>query len=243
MLAFSGLLIQIAGKTILTDVSASFERGTATLLVGANGAGKTTLLRALAGRLGVSAGYIEAAGEAVDVESRSWKSRRVFLEADAGGLEDFSPTEQLRLRATLLGLDPVEGERRSRALEEEFGFGPHIGSRASTLSTGFKRRLALAIAFMSDACLMLLDEPLNGLDVEGAAAFIRLLRAFTAAGGTAVVASHITGPLLPAVGTVVEIADGHLVRHETAQAFFHRYAAEQKMEDTIRTFPWLAGRR
>ncbi len=241
MLALSSLRLEIAGKTIIADASATFARGEATLLVGANGAGKTTLLRAVAGRLEIAGGSVLEAGTPLDVRSAAWRRRRVLVEAGGGFLDDFSAAEQLRLRATLLGLEGEEGEARAAALEAAFGFGPHRDRRASELSTGFKRRLSLALAFMSDARFMLLDEPLNGLDIEGAAAFIRLIRSFAAAGGTAVVASHIIDPLLPVADGVMEIRDGRLVRYESVEAFSRRAAAGSDFSGRdARDLPWLA---
>ncbi len=241
MLALSALRLEIAGKTVIADASATFARGEGTLLVGANGAGKTTLLRAIAGRLEIAGGSALEAGAPLDVRSGAWRRRRVLVEAGGGFLDDFSAAEQLRLRATLLGLAGEEGEFRAAALEAAFGFGPYRDRRASELSTGFKRRLALALAFMSDARFMLLDEPLNGLDVEGAAAFIRLLRSFVAAGGTAVVASHIIEPLLPVADAVMEIRDGRLVRYESAEAYARCAAIDRDRSGREeRDLPWLA---
>jgi ABC-2 type transport system ATP-binding protein len=243
MLALSSLRVGLAGKTIIADASATFERGTATLLVGTNGAGKTTLLRAMAGRLEAEGGSIEWGGASIDVRSAAWRQRRVLVEASGGYLDDFSAAEQLRLRATLLALEREEGERRADELEAAFGFGEYRDKRATELSTGFKRRLSLALAFMSDAKIFFLDEPLNGLDIEGAAAFIGILRSFTRAGGTAVIASHIIDPLLQVADSVAEIRDGHLRRYESIEAFSHHAAEAQDLStpaERQRIFPWLA---
>jgi ABC-type multidrug transport system ATPase subunit len=243
MLVLSALRVEIAGKTIIADASASFERGSATLLVGTNGAGKTTLLRAMAGHLEAAGGTIEWEGASIDARSAGWRQRRVLVEAGGGYLDDFSAAEQLRLRATLLSLDGKEGELRADALEAAFGFEQYRDKRACELSTGFKRRLSLALAFMSDARILFLDEPLNGLDVEGAAALIRILRSYTRAGGTAVIASHIIDPLLQVDDSVTELRDGRLHRHESIEAFSLQVAETQAPappEARQWTFPWLA---
>lgn len=246
MLVLSALRIGFAEKAIIDDASAAFERGTVTLLVGANAAGKTTLLRAMAGNLPAGGGSISIDGKAIDPRSFAWKRRRVFVEADGGYLDDFSPQEQLRLRATLLELDTAEGELRADRLETAFGFGSYRDVRASDLSTGFKRRLAFALAFMSDAEILLLDEPLNGLDVEGASALVRVLRSFSLAGGTAVVASHIIQPLLQVADAAMEIHDGRLDPYESVQALANlRYGDHNDIAriDGQGTFPWLARQR
>src|SRR5512138_2527126 len=137
MLALSGLRLELAGKTVIADATAALPRGRAPLLVGANGAGKTTLLRGIAGRLETAGGSVEDGAGPVDVRSAAWRRRRVLVEASGGYLEDFSATEQLRLRASLLALGDEEGERRTAALEAAFGFAQFRDLRASELSTGF----------------------------------------------------------------------------------------------------------
>jgi ABC-type multidrug transport system ATPase subunit len=195
MLRIEGLAIGRKRPALAENLGLSCPRGSLTLIVGANGAGKTTLLETLAGRLPALAGKLSLDARTVDPASPSWRGRRVYVPASGGFLAEFGAAEQLTLRGVLLGLAEEEAGRRADALLAGFGLTAHAGKRGGELSTGYQRRLALALALVGRTDLVLLDEPFNALDLEGAAALQAALAAAKAAGAIVLVASHLAEPL------------------------------------------------
>jgi ABC-type multidrug transport system ATPase subunit len=164
-------------KHVIRDLDLDVERGSFLLLTGPNGSGKTTLLRLIAGLL------VPTAGE-LDVEAP--RERIGFLGHEPLVYRELTALENLDLYSRLYRLP----ERRERvgAMLERFGLWRARNERAGTFSRGMLQRLALCRTFLHDPDLLLLDEPFDGLDAEGA----ELLHAELAerASVTALVATH-----------------------------------------------------
>ena len=176
------------GRLILDGLSFALSPGETLVLRGPNGAGKSTLLRALAGLLPAS-GRVAIDGRSLGREARA------EAVAYAGHLDAIKPqltvAENLRFWAGLFGGDPAP------ALAA-FGLGPLADRPAHLLSAGQKRRLGLARLLVAPRRLWLLDEPTVALDADAVARLLAALRAHSAAGGLAVVATHGPLPLAPA---------------------------------------------
>jgi heme exporter protein A len=144
-------------RPVLDRVSMSVERGTIVGLLGPNGSGKTTLLRLVAGLLAPTGGELEVAVE---------RGRLGFLGHEPLVYRDLTALENLELYGRLYRV----AERRERIgmLLERFGLWEARRERAGSFSRGMLQRLALCRALLHDPELLLLDEPFNALDAEGA---------------------------------------------------------------------------
>jgi ABC-2 type transport system ATP-binding protein len=166
MLEVKDLSVNIGGKDIVKHVSFSVEPGQWLMLIGPNGAGKTTLLRLLAGLSFPTAGGISLFGGKSEIELCQARKRIGFLIEEPIACESFSLGRNLRREAILAG-------RRSRAETEEMGKllgvpARKVGKgRYALCSLGERQRYGLAAALLGEPELLVLDEPLNGLDMEG----------------------------------------------------------------------------
>jgi heme exporter protein A len=164
-------------KRVLEGLDLEVPRGGFVLVTGPNGSGKTTLLRVCAGLAAPTGGELE-----VDLE----RGAIGFLAHEPLVYRELTALENLDLYGRLYRLP----ERRERvgAMLERFGVWRVRNERAGTFSRGMLQRLALCRTFLHDPDLLLLDEPFEGLDVEGA----ELLQAELAerSGVTALVATH-----------------------------------------------------
>lgn len=174
-----GLACARGGRTVFEGVSFRLAAGGALLVTGPNGAGKSSLLRVLAGLLGAEAGRLERSVDAA------------FLGHDNALKEQRTVRSELRFWA---GLDrrAIDGRRPAvEAALERFELTPLADLPVRLLSSGQKRRVALARTWASGAPLWLLDEPSVGLDAASVARLAGVMAEHRASGGSIVAASHV----------------------------------------------------
>ena len=181
--------------------------------VGRNGAGKSTVMRMLAGLAAPTDGEVREFGMQPREASAS---RRIGALIESPGLYgSMSATDNLMMKALALGLaDPKD---KVHGLLDLTGLGS-VGSKATkNFSMGMKQRLGLALALLGSPDLLLLDEPLNGLDPEGAREIRRLImRLNDERGITVVVSSHVLEQLGKMATRYGVIREGRMVREMSA---------------------------
>ena len=181
--------------------------------VGRNGAGKSTVMRMLAGLVAPTDGEVREFGMQPREASAS---RRIGALIESPGLYgSMSAPDNLMMKALALGLaDPKD---KVRDLLDLTGLGS-VGSKATkNFSMGMKQRLGLALALLGSPDLLLLDEPLNGLDPEGAREIRRLImRLNDERGITVVVSSHVLEQLGKMATRYGVIREGRMVREMSA---------------------------
>jgi heme exporter protein A len=185
-----GLAKRYGPKRVLAGLDLDVPAGGFVLVTGPNGSGKTTLLRLVAGLAAPSAGQLEVAAE---------RARLGFLAHEPLVYRELSALENLDLYGRLYRVP----ERRERIgmLLERFGLWEARREPVSSFSRGMQQRLALCRAFLHEPDLLLLDEPFNALDEEGAALLDDELAGMR--GRTFLVATHDPGRLAPlASGTL-----------------------------------------
>lgn len=174
MLSVQDLTVTRGGLPVLTGLTFSLKPGRALVLRGPNGAGKTTLLRTIAGLQPPLRGSVEGAED------------EVAYAAHADGLKSaLSVAENLRFWAAIYGTSGID------AALEAYALAPLADRAAGTLSAGQKRRAGLARLLVTGRKLWLLDEPTVSLDTEAVDMFAAAIRAHLAAGGAAILATHI----------------------------------------------------
>lgn len=194
----NALSLARGGRTMLTDVNAACPAGSVTVLAGPNGAGKSTLLLALAGELPPTAGSAAFAGsELASLPPPDRALQRAFLSQSSSVSFDFTVREVIALGLHPAGLSAMRGrgaEFVSRAIDE-FDLGKMADRPVTRLSGGEQQRVHLARTFTqlrvaSDPALLLLDEPMNGLDYCHQFALAQLLREEARGGVTVVLTLH-----------------------------------------------------
>ena len=174
LLSLKSVACSRGGFTVLEDVSFALAAGQALVLRGPNGSGKTTLLRTIAGLQPADGGEIDAAPESI------------AYAAHADGLKAaLTVEENLTFWAALFGTHDID------AALNAFDLASLRGRRAHALSAGQKRRLGLARLLVTGRKIWALDEPTVSLDTHAVAMFADVVRGHLAAGGAALLATHI----------------------------------------------------
>ena len=160
-------------------------------LLGRNGAGKTTTLRLIAGLAAADAGTIEIFG--VDARNDPVEAKRMvaWLPDEPMLYDKLDPLEYLEFVAGLWSVAPRVAEERANALLRTLDLWDNRHARCEGFSRGMKQKVALAGALIHDPRLLILDEPLTGLDASAARVVKDLLRERTRAGNAVLLTTHI----------------------------------------------------
>ncbi len=188
MISASRLRKSFGPSLVLEDLSLDVGAGQCLALLGPNGSGKTTLLRILATVLRPSGGALSLGG--VDALARPENARGLICMVAHGSwvYEDLTALENLRFWTVMRGGDASPARLQAALQQLDLDGVGH--DRVRTFSAGMKRRLALARAALTEARVLLLDEPFTGLDRQGRKWLGEFLLQFKSAGGAAVLATH-----------------------------------------------------
>lgn len=202
MLSADNLTLGYGSRILLDHVSLEVRPGVITGLVAPNGYGKTTLLRALAG---LGAGRVRGT---VRVDGIAALRRAVFYAPGDASLlyPSLTVREHLRAAADLWG-----SGMDVDALARRCGVDGFAGKRVRALSQGMKQQVTLAVAYLTGARYLLLDEPMNALDPTNVGINTRLLRELARAGRGVVLSSHILANVDEVADEVIFIKDRRLL--------------------------------
>lgn len=196
---------------VLEGVDLTLEPGTAIAVVGRNGTGKTTLLRIAAGLIMPEQGAVRLEGLDPERDRTEFQRRLGFGSAGNSGLYARLKTEHHLDMWAKLALLPKA--RRTEAIErvrDQFELEPLWGRRVDRISMGQRQRLRLALAFLHDPTVVLLDEPTTSLDDEGIALLGRAIESLKARGGGALVCLPAHWEQLPGIDSAFELVNGVL---------------------------------
>lgn len=190
-LAVSGLSKSFGAKRAVDGLDLSIPAGEFHALLGPNGAGKTTTLRMIAGLLRPDAGRAAIFGHDTARHATAAKSVTAFLPDDPLLYGKLTPLEYLEFVAGLWAVPPDAAERRARELLEWLELWGNRGEYVEGFSRGMRQKLALAGAMIHEPRLMILDEPLTGLDARAARSVKDMLVAYVKKGNTVLLTTHI----------------------------------------------------
>ena len=190
-LVIEGLARRFGPTEAVASVSLEVRAGEIVGFLGENGAGKTTTLRCVSGLIAPDEGRIQVAGADLAREPRVAKARLGFVPDQPLLYDRLSAREFLAFVAALYDLPADAAERRAEELLERLGLGPDAGRTIEGYSLGMRQKTSIAAALLHSPPLLLLDEPLNGLDPGSARTLKDLLREHAAAGGGVLVSTHL----------------------------------------------------
>jgi len=216
----------------VADVSFSVNRGEVLGFLGPNGAGKTTTMRMITGFLAPSSGTAVVGGADVRTDPIAVKRRLGYLPEGAPLYADMTPAGLLRFVARVRGIGRAERKRRLDEAIERMHLGEVLHQRLETLSKGFKRRVALALAILHDPTVLILDEPTDGLDPNQKHE-VRQLIADMAATKAIVISTHILEEVDALCGRAIIIARGRIVADGTP-AQLRAMAPSGRLDDVFR---------
>ncbi|MDO4721211.1 MAG: ABC transporter ATP-binding protein [Peptostreptococcaceae bacterium] len=188
MLQINRITKRIKGKTILEEISFSLQEGDVLALAGANGAGKSTLLKIIAGLLSAESGCVLFHD---GCEYRTLpKTSIAYVSQDIILYEEMRVLDNLRIFGGGLCKDKSEFESKLSFFCERLSIRPFLRQPVSSLSGGQKRRVHIAASLFGNPLLLLLDEPIVGVDAETAKDVEVLVRAFQSQGAICILTSH-----------------------------------------------------
>jgi ABC-2 type transport system ATP-binding protein len=179
----------ISGTPVLDELSLSVNEGSIFGFLGLNGAGKTTTIKILAGLLRADAGTTRLFGNEVRPGDKEFLRSIGFVMDEPLYFEWMTGAEYLEFVGTMYGLDEATVEARTEELLAFFDLEER--GVIATYSTGMKKKISLAAAIMHKPRLVILDEPLEGIDAVTSSAIKEILAMMAARGTTVFITSHV----------------------------------------------------
>ena len=184
-------LVKRFDRPAVDGLSLRVRAGEFYALLGPNGAGKTTTLRMVAGLLAPDAGSIRVCGIDIHADPIAAKQQIAWVSDEPILYDRFTPFEYLEFIAALWGMDAKLAQEKARELLTTLGLEAHIHERCEGFSKGMRQKVTLAGALIHSPRLIILDEPLTGLDAGSARTVKQVLGERVRAGATIVMTTHI----------------------------------------------------
>lgn len=191
----------------LDEVNFSIETGEIIGLLGPNGAGKSTLIKILIGLLSPESGQLFDHDQALNTQSLNYKRRIGYLPEDNPLPQELFVKEYLAQTAALYALNPYDG----KTLIERTGLTPVEHKKIGALSKGFKQRLGLAAALIHEPELLVLDEPMTGLDPNQIQEIRKLIKSLSPK-TTVLLSTHILQDISAICDRILVLNQGKLVK-------------------------------
>lgn len=204
----NSLSLIIKKAEILQEVNVSLQRGQIHGLIGRNGSGKTMLMKCICGFVKPTSGSVTVAGKQIGKDCDFPDGVGIIIETP-GFIPYYSGYKNLKMLADLkrkIGKDEI------RKSLEKVGLDPDLKRHVRKYSLGMRQRLGLAQAIMEDPDILILDEPMNGLDKEGVADMREYLLDLKKQGKTILIASHSSEDIDVLCDTVFEMDKGRLAQ-------------------------------
>ncbi|MEV6348736.1 ATP-binding cassette domain-containing protein [Actinoplanes sp. NPDC051851] len=221
MLELLGLMKQYRTTRAVDELTCTFEPGKVTGFLGPNGAGKTTTMLLVLGLQRADAGSVRIGGKRLTDLRDPMRQIGVLLDAQA-----VHPNRSGRAHLRALAASNRLPRWRVDQSLDRVGLTAVAGRRAGTYSLGMKQRLGIAAALLGDPAILLLDEPINGLDPSGIAWARTLLRDLAAEGRTVVLSSHLMSEMEQTADHLIVIGRGRLIADTSLPAFLSSAKAD-----------------
>ncbi|MEG4252315.1 ABC transporter ATP-binding protein [Microcoleus sp. Pol10D4] len=247
-----GLTKQFDRHIAVNDIDLQVAAGEVCGLIGPNGAGKTTLLRMLAAAEEPTIGEIYINGDRLlrDRSHPILKQRIGFLPDDFPLYDDLTVWDYLDYFARLYNLQQPRRRERINSVLELVQLTNKRNSLISTLSRGMKQRLSLGRTIIHEPLLLLLDEPVSGLDPIARMQFREIIKVLQQVGMTVVISSHVLSDLAELCTWVSIMELGYLVENAPLQELYKRLSRQQifmsvlgnklqALTSALKNFPWV----
>lgn len=202
---------KIDNKLILDNISLTFEAGKIHGIVGRNGAGKTMLMKSICGLMRLTSGSIRVGKTNLNEKTEDIPEGIGIIIESPGFLPQFSGWKNLKF---LAGIKYKVSDEEILHSLEIVGLTHAKDLKVSGYSMGMRQRLGLAQAFMEQQKILILDEPMNGLDNQGVQDMRTLLLELKKSGRTILLASHTQEDIRILCDTVVELDHGRVISQE-----------------------------
>jgi ABC-type multidrug transport system ATPase subunit len=204
-----GLTKRFGARAAIADVDLRIPAGVAFGLLGPNGAGKTTLIRTMLGLIRADAGSVQMMGHRMPQEHAVALARVGAVVEEPRFHRHLSGRDNLRVVSALLN---DQATARIPEVLERVGLAARADERVAAYSLGMRQRLGIARCLLNDPRLLILDEPMNGLDPAGMLEFRGLIGDFVAEGRAVLISSHMLDEIEKTCDMVAIIDRGRLIR-------------------------------
>ena len=193
---------------VLHDVSLQADKGSICGIIGRNGSGKTVLFKCICGFLQTDRGEIQIEGKAVGRDKSTLSNLGIIIESP-GFLRHYSGYKNLEF---LMGLNGKPDRENINDVLDLVGLAEQKNKKVGKYSMGMRQRLGIAQAIMEDQNILILDEPMNGLDNQGVEDMRQLLLKLKEKGNTILLASHNQEDIRQLCDSVYEMDLGRIQR-------------------------------
>lgn len=220
MLSVKDLRKSYGAKQVLRGVTFSVQRGHIVALVGPNGAGKSTIMKLILGLIPSNGGELKVDGSDVSITSHQELSKVGALIEYPGIYPFLTGRQHLELFAT--GSDK---EKDIAKVTAALQMDSYINAKAKGYSLGMKQKLGIAQALLNNPELVILDEPMNGLDPQAVKGLREIIQSLAKQGTTFLISSHILSELEKLADDVLILNNGKIAEHKTMYDMTHDAAS------------------
>lgn len=238
LIEVSQLSKNFKGKAAVTDVNFKIRKGEIFGLIGKNGAGKSTLLKMIAGLIHPTEGEIHLFNQQVSQNHAYFE--RIGLLIEAPGLYPYY-TGFRNLELIAIGYGLGERDKHIKQVLSDVGLADSQHIKVKNYSMGMKQRLGIAAALLGRPDVLILDEPINGLDPEGIVDVRNLIIALNKSGMTILISSHILEELSKVATKYAIISEGSIIEHISKDKLQLKWETriELKVDDASEVVPIL----
>ena len=229
------LTVRYGDLTAVAKLSFGVEPGSVVALLGPNGSGKSSTVRCLVGIQEPSDGRIEIAGHDVEREARAAKASIGYVPEHAQLYDVLTPRETLLLKGRLHGIDDATILERGAHLLEVLGIGGEIDEPIVGFSKGMRQKVVFACALLTDPQVLVLDEPLSGLDAETTQLVKELLRLEAERGRAILYCSHLLDIVERVADRILILSKGEVVSEGSLEELRARLGGDPSLESIFRS--------
>lgn len=225
-------------RPVLHNINLNILPGQVIGYIGANGAGKSTTVKILTGLITEYEGEVKIMGKDFRTHHQELKSLIGYIPENAALYEMLTPLEYLHFIGGLYGMDDRTIDERGRKMLTTFGLEEALHQRMDGFSKGMKQKVLITSALIHDPRIILMDEPLSGLDANAVILLKEVITGLKKAGKTILYCSHIMDVVERVSDRIVLIRDGHIMADGTMEEL-RVQAGTESLEDI---FALLTGR-
>jgi ABC-2 type transport system ATP-binding protein len=237
---FGNVVFSYAHTQVLHEISFRLYKGEIVGLLGPNGAGKSTTIKIIAGILAASGGSVFVDGLSLPERAVDVKQRIGYVPEAAALFESLTGQEFLELMGRLHDVPEGTLQNRIREILATFELTSDRESRLDTYSKGMRQKILIGAALLHNPDLILLDEPLSGLDVNAAIMIKDLIAALASDGKTILYSSHVLDVVEKICDRALIVHKGHLIAEGTVEDL-KASAGQATLEDVFRSLTGSAG--
>lgn len=213
------------------DLTLDIPAGNVVAFLGRNGAGKTTTMKMIVGLLLADAGTIEVCGHPMGADGRAAKSVIAYVPDQPYLYDKLTAREFLDFVGRIYGMDSAAARQKAEALFERLDMNDYVDELSESYSHGMKQRAVLAAALLHEPRVLVVDEPMVGLDPRTVRTVKEMFREQAAAGRTVFMSTHTLDVAESAADRIAIIHHGRLVAEGTLAHLRDQAAESSRLED------------